>query len=43
MIHPLLRPFSASLFAWWLIFVLSPTQTGGPPAETVLWPVKKTT
>ena len=38
MIHPLLRPFSASLFAWWLIFVLSPTQTGGPPAKNVLRP-----
>ena len=38
MIDRLLRPLSASLFAWWLIFVLSPTQTGAPPAENVLRP-----
>ena len=38
MIGRLLRPLSASLFAWWLIFVLPPTQTGGPPAENVLRP-----
>ena len=38
MIDPLLRLFSAPLFAWWLIFVLSPLQTGGPPAENVLRP-----
>ena len=35
MIHSLLRPLSASFFAWWLLFVLSPTQTGGPPSENV--------
>ena len=38
MIDPLLRHFSASLFAWWLIFVLSPMQTGDPPVENVLRP-----
>ena len=38
MIHSLLRPLSASFFAWWLLFVLSPTQTGGPPAEHVRQP-----
>ena len=38
MIHPLLRPFSASLFAWWLYLVLSPAQTGGPPSEHVRQP-----
>ena len=36
MIDPPLRLFSASLFSWWLIVVLSPTQIGGPPAENVL-------
>ena len=38
MFDPLLRPFSVSLFAWWLIVLLSPTQTGAPPAENVLRP-----
>ena len=38
MIHPLLRSFSASLFAWWLYLVLSPTQTGGAPSEHVRQP-----
>ena len=36
MIGPPLRPFSAALFAWWLIFALSAAQTGGPPSENVL-------
>ena len=35
MISPLLSSFSSSFFAGWLFFVLSPTQTGGPPSENV--------
>ena len=35
MINPLLSSFSSSFFAGWLFFVLSPTQTGGPPSENV--------
>ena len=33
MISPLLGSFSVPFFAWWLFFVLSPPQTGGPPSE----------
>ena len=35
MISPLLSSFSSSFFAGWMFFVLSPTQTGGPPSENV--------
>ncbi len=35
MINPPLGSFSLPLFAWWLLFVLSPAQTGGPPSEQV--------
>ena len=35
MISPLFSSFSSSFFAGWLFFVLSPTQTGGPPSENV--------
>ena len=35
MISPLLSSFSSSFFAGWLFFVLSPTQTAGPPSENV--------
>ncbi len=33
MISPLLGSFSVPFFVWWLFFVLSPPQTGGPPSE----------
>ena len=33
LISPLLGSFSVPFFAWWLFFVLSPPQTGGPPSE----------
>ena len=33
LISPLLGSFSIPFFAWWLFFVLSPPQTGGPPSE----------
>ena len=38
MIGPLLGSFSSSFLAGWLFFVLSPTQTGGPPPENVRRP-----
>ncbi len=33
LISPLLGSFSVPFFAWWLFFVLSPPQTGGPSSE----------
>ncbi len=38
MIIPLLSSFSRSFFAWWLFFVLSPTQSAGLPVEYVPQP-----
>ncbi len=35
LIIPLLSSFSGSFFAWWLYFVLSPTQSAGLPVEYV--------
>ena len=38
MIHPLLRPGSSLIVVWWLFFVLSSAQTGGPRSEDVRGP-----